>query len=207
MTSKYAAAAELIKNFITNNMNDEKIDLNTPWLLYCRKVECLFANDPDVIVSYNNNEPKVALYVSTIDKAKALSKILPKEKIFDNVTLKIDVIAPDFDKASTADLVRKAFKGNDILDKVFSATDPTGNDRTYASFKARACQYLADDISDPYGNETMLAADIAKDVFGDRLKGVFICTESISTYNGINWSDTKEEHHACGSCDKDCCDK
>lgn len=147
-----------------------------PWVIYYRKIETLFAHDPEVRVVYDDGESKeVKIFVNNGRKADALAQLLPAEKTFGNVTLKVSII-PANAEASTPELIKDAFYGNPALVDVMSIPSPFGTVVNYAVFEGKVVQYSADDMSDPYGNKTTLYQDLARDVFEGKAD-IFFCTE------------------------------
>lgn len=150
--------------------------LSSPWVEFYREIEALFAQDDEVKVVYEEEANEVKLYVENAHKADALTQLLPAEKTFGNVTLKITVIPANDLKVSKADLIAEAFDGNPALsyvqhvDAVIGAFD-------YAVFQNKVVQFFDDNLSDINGNKSTLYENIAKDVFGTDV-GVFFCTEA-----------------------------
>ncbi len=150
--------------------------LSSPWVEFYREIEALFAQDDEVKVVYEEEKNEVKLYVENARKADALTQLLPAEKTFGNVTLKITVIPANDLEISKADLIAEAFDGNPALsyvqhvDAVIGAFD-------YAVFQNRVVQFFDDNLSDINGNKSTLYENIAKDVFGENV-GVFFCTEA-----------------------------
>ena len=66
--------------------------LSSPWVEFYREIEALFAQDDEVKVVYEEEKNEVKLYVENARKADALAQLLPTEKTFGNVVLKITVI-------------------------------------------------------------------------------------------------------------------
>lgn len=154
--------------------NMEKLNLSAPWVTFVNELNALFEFDADVTIDYDKEENHVRLYVEGVTKADALTELLPPEKKFGNVTLKISVIPANhaIDKVS---LIEKAMDGNGVLREVIEAQRPGGSFK-YLMFDHEVAQFYNDQLDDPVGNKTMLYADIAKDVFGE-LDGAFYCTE------------------------------
>lgn len=162
------------KNKRKENENMDKLNLSAPWITFVHELEALFEYDPSVTIDYDKEENHVKLYVEGATKADALTELLPVEKRFGNVILKISVIPANIaiDKVS---LIEKALDGGGILEEVIEAQRPGGSFR-YLMFDREVAQFYNDQLDDPVGNKTMLYADIAKDIFGD-LDGAFYCTE------------------------------
>lgn len=149
---------------------------SSPWVEFYREIEALFAQDDEVKIVYDEENNEVKLYVENARKADALTQLLPAEKIFGNVTMKVTVIPANNAKVSKADLIAEAFDGNPALsyvqhvDAVIGAFD-------YAVFQNKVVQFFDDNLSDINGNKSTLYENIAKDVFGSDA-GVFFCTEA-----------------------------
>ena len=149
--------------------------LSAPWIKFCREIEALFAEDPDVRVVFDNEGSEVKLFVDDNVKADALTQLLPEKKTFGNVELKITVV-PANNAVSTADLVDRAFSGNPALLYVTKVDTPMGHFE-YAVFRNKVVQFFNDDMSDINGNCSTLYQEIAKDVFSEKT-GVFFCTDA-----------------------------
>lgn len=156
----------------------KKLTLSSPWVTYYKKIEALFAQDDDVKVIYDESENTVKLLVDGTDKANALSQLMPSEKVFGNVTLKICVVPANTMNDSKIGLFKKAFEGNKSISKIKSTTDGTF-DFNYIVFNREVVQFPNDDISDINGNYSTLYQEIAKDVFENH-EGIYFCTEGTS---------------------------
>ena len=152
--------------------------MSAPWVCFYRKMEALFAKDPEIKITYDEENIEVKLYVENPRKAEALSQLLPTEKIFGNVTLKITVIPANNLGETKADLIQQAFDGNPVLQYIWPANTPLGS-FTYVVFKGEVVQYFNDDMSDINGNCSTLYQEIAKEVLGEE-SGTFFCTEAMS---------------------------
>lgn len=151
--------------------------LSSPWVEFYNEIEALFLNDPDVQVEYDEETPEVKLLVDGQEKADALTQLLPTQKVFGKVVLKITVVPSNEDSNDVASLIRKAFKGNPALAYVLKYTgDVFRFPVTYAVFAREVVQYFNDNLNDFWGNRTTLYQDIAKNVFSE-IEGVFFCTE------------------------------
>lgn len=169
------------KNMETENKTVEKsakdeLKLSPPWITYVKEVMALFGEDPEIKILYNNDECKLELMVDNHDKAEALTELLPTEKAFGNVTLKISVI-PCNNLKSAPDLFRKAFNGNPAFHDMVTYSKAFMDTVTYVIFKKKVVQFFNDDLSDAHGNMSTLYKDIAKDVLGEKA-GVFFCTDN-----------------------------
>lgn len=150
--------------------------LSAPWVEFYRELEALFAQDPEVKVVYEEENNEVKLFVETARKADALTQLLPAEKTFGNVTMKITVVPANNLEVSKADLIAEAFDGNPALSYVQHVNAVVGA-FDYAVFQNKVVQFFDDNLSDINGNKSTLYENIAKDVFGSDI-GVFFCTEA-----------------------------
>lgn len=153
----------------------DKVKLSSPWITYAKNIIALFDLDPEVKVSFNSDTPELKLYVEDKEKADALTKLLPTEKTFGNVTLKIEVIPANVTAESKASLFRKAFKNNPAVEDITTIDVGSSNTFTYISFQKTVVQYYNDDLSDPHGLRSTLYQEIAREVFKDT-SGVYFCT-------------------------------
>lgn len=148
--------------------------LISPWVNYYREVEALFKEDPEVHVVFDDETYELKLYVDNNRKAEALTALLPTEKTFGNVGVKIEVIPANNGERTYLDLVIDAFEGNPALEYVQDIDTPMGK-FNYVVFKSEVVQYFNDDISDVNGNRSTLYQNIAEDVFGLGT-GLHFCT-------------------------------
>jgi len=160
-----------------NIMDNTKLGLTTPWNFLYKEFEALFKDDPEVTINYTFNEDEyvIKLHVDNIEKADALLVLMPKEKVFGNVTVKIEVI-PANKRKSLIETFNAAFKGNPAVNQCVTVKDYTGSDIGYVCFKNKVVQFFTDNLQDINGNHSTLYETIAKDIFHDRL-GVFFCTD------------------------------
>ena len=154
----------------------ENTKLSAPWITFVHELEALFAEDSEVKVKYDDETNIVKLYVSDTDKATALEKLIPAEKKFGNITVKVEVIPPNADEFTKEELFNKAFDGNGALAYTASYDNPLGH-FTYIVFGKKVVQFFNDQLDDVNGNKSMLYQDIASDVFGEG-HGVFYCTDA-----------------------------
>lgn len=148
--------------------------ISPPWVTFYRKVEALFGDDPQVRVVFEEETYTLRLHVESAVKAEAIEAILPAEKTFGNVTVRI-VVIPANENRDRADLIRTAFEGNPALAFVRHVDSPLTGDIVYAVFDKRVVQFFNDDLSDLNGNCSTLFQEIAKDVL-DAGPGTFYCT-------------------------------
>lgn len=155
----------------------ENMKLSPPWVTFVHEIEALFGEDDEIHILYDQDNNIVKLFVDSVCKADALGQLLPTEKVFGNVTLKIEVV-PSNKEISKTDLFEKAFAGNPVMEFVFTSITPFGK-VNYAVFKNKVVQFFNDQMDDINGNKTTLYQDIAKDVFGTD-HDIFYCTEAVA---------------------------
>lgn len=151
------------------------LKLSPPWNTFVSELKALFGEDKDIRIEYDEDAYKVNLFVNDPKKAEALGLLIPEERIYGNVALKIAVIPANVNDMADADIVDAAFKGNPVLKEVLRLKTPFG-EYDYAVFRKEVVQFFNDDLTDPHGNESTLFEDIARDVFGDT--HVFFCTDN-----------------------------
>ena len=150
--------------------------LAAPWLTFYNEVKALFEEDSEVKVTFDEEKYELALYVENARKADALTQLMPEEKAFGNVKVKIKVVPAD-DAQTKLDLIQEAFYGNPALSYVWQAKTPFGDEFDYVVFENKVVQFYNDNIRDVNGNKTTLYEDIARDVFGEDVNLCF-CTEA-----------------------------
>lgn len=151
-------------------------DLSAPWVMFYREIKALFEDDPAIRVEYNEDEYIIKLYVEGIEKADALTQLLPATKTFGNVSIQVQVIPANMQSGSNLELFQKAFEGN----PAFSHTQVGGSYLTslfsYVVFQKKVVQFFGDNLADANGLKSTLYQEIAKDVFGD-IPGIYFCTD------------------------------
>lgn len=157
----------------------QKLKLSPPWMTYANEVKALFREDKEVRVVYDDEEKKLKLYVDNPRKADALAQLLPAEKTFGNVVIRVEVVPANTEKEKTRiDLIRDAFDKNGAVSFIREGDTPFGH-MSYVAFAPYVVQFYNDDMSDVNGNKTTLYQEIAKDVIGTG-DGVFFCTENVT---------------------------
>lgn len=154
-----------------------KIKLSPPWMTFYREMEALFGGDPEIHVEYDEGADAVKMYVDSTEKAEALSKILPRKKVFGNVTVTIEVIPANEPNKNVADLFRQAFDGNPALSYIETIRGPFANPLDYVVFRNKVVQFFNDDIGDINGMKSTLYQEIAREVF-EGVSGIFFCTDT-----------------------------
>lgn len=156
--------------------NENKLKLSPPWAVFYRKVCALFGNDPAIEIAYDEDAPAVRLRVEGEAKADAISKLLPHEKAFGNVTLKIEVIPANDVEETVEGLFEKAFDGNPAFAYAQDVEGVLSNPMCYVVFKPEVVQYFNDDLGDIHGICSTLYQNIAADLFEGQ-DGAFYCTD------------------------------
>lgn len=162
-------------------MTTMRLKLAPPWVTFVNEVKALFDEDPQIIVAYDNDAVEVKLYVNDAKKAEAIQLLLPENKNYGNVDLKITIFPAnignyDFSKYTFGQIFDTAFDGNPVysfsrdIDSVFT------NVLTYVVFTNKVVQFFNDNLNDIYGNMTTLYQEIASDVF-EAGESVFYCTD------------------------------
>lgn len=151
------------------------LKLSSPWQVFHHKVNALFEQDPEVSVILDEEAYVLKIFVDNPIKADAISKLLPVEKVFGNVTLKIEVIPSN--GQGTADLFRTAFSGNPAVSYVEHIDTPMTGALDFVVFQNKVVQYYCDNMLDINGFCSTLFQDIAKDVF--EAKNVSYCTDVV----------------------------
>ena len=155
------------------------IKKSAPWVTYYREVNELFKKDKDVFVVFDEENVELKIYVKDQIKANAIQYLMPTEKEFGNVVLKIDVIpanGKELREVNTSNIVTiacDAFRDNDA---VYMVTDVRAVfDLVYVIFRKEVVQFFDDNIGDINGNCSTLYEVIARDVFKDI--GIKYCTD------------------------------
>ena len=154
-----------------------KTGLCSPWVLFYRKIWAFFREDPDVRVKYDAGSQTIKVLVTGTEKADALAQLLPAERTFGNVTVRVEVIPANLKTTSKLALFQKAFDGNAALSYIKSEGDSIF-DLNYIVFRGRIVQYRSDDIGDVNGLTSTLYQDLARDIFED-VDGIYFCTEAV----------------------------
>jgi hypothetical protein len=154
---------------------------SAPWVTHFNRLEALFGGDPDVDVDYGDGldgNPLVTLRVKGNDKADAIERIVRSDVEFGNVTVHVSVVPSNDDDISLAELIRRAFQGNEAFVDVVTARTPQGYETSYAVFEPEVVQYYDDDTSSLFGVATETYEQIAKEVL-DLGAEAFICSDTI----------------------------
>jgi hypothetical protein len=154
------------------------LKIQAPWVNFYNEINALFAQDPEVRVVFDEENLEVKLFVENSRKADAITYLLPEEKEFGNVKLKITVVPANDGIKSKIDAIQDAFEGNPALSYVWKAQTPLG-EWDYVVFQNKVVQYYNDDMRDINGNRSTLYQEIARDVIGEESNLCF-CTEAVN---------------------------
>lgn len=149
-------------------MKDIKLKLSPPWVTYMNMITALFDGDPQIAINYNDEVPCLILSTNNGDKAEALRRLIPNEKIFGNVSLKLGIDGPTTNIAFPTNeaLMKTAFSRNPALSFVQSI-EGIVSAFTYVVFKNTVVQFFNDNLKDIHGIVSTLYEDIAREVFAD----------------------------------------
>lgn len=172
-----------------------KLNLAAPWTIYYREVSALFERDSEVHVLLDEENYILKICVEDGIKADAITYLLPEEKVFGNIALKIEVIPANtlnnqrkklrefkFDNFKT--VFENAFYKNPAFifsEEVYLST----NTLCYVVFNKEVVQYYSDDLGSYFGLTSTLYEDLARDIFKD-LDGVYYCTNN-ARYSGSHY--------------------
>ena len=148
-----------------------RLKLSPPWITYIHKLEALFDGDPLIAFNVDVNAPSVIISVANGDKVTALSKLLPSEVQFGNVTLKITIDGTPSNRAfkSNRELFEVAFANNAAFAYCVAPVEEGYYyvDFTYVVFKNCVVQFFNDNLDDAHGVISTLYQDIAAEIFAD----------------------------------------
>ena len=152
----------------------QDLTLSSPWMILYHKIEALFEQDSDVCVAWDEDSKTIKVIVdrSQMEKQIALMKLLPREKQFGNITVKIEIVSDT--EPDLATLIEMAFDGNLALSDI--KTHELFN-FLYVVFQPKVVQFYADELMTLDGFESTLYQEIAKDVF--ELPNVFYSTARV----------------------------
>ena len=153
----------------------ENVKLSPPWITFYKEICAMFSQDEDIRIEYNEDKSAITLLVKKYEKAEALKRIMPKEKAFGNVVVKINIEYRNGIQ-TVEEAYKLAFENNPAFKYTFVFQADT-NAITYVVFKKEVVQYWNDDMSDPHGVTSTLYENIADDIF-EKENGVIFSTDS-----------------------------
>lgn len=157
-----------------------RLSLASPWVQFYHELSAMFKHDHDIKILFNEDEDTIKMYVAEAEKAAALEALLPKEKVFGNVVIKIIIIPGNSAGVKLDNIFETAFDGNPALCYTYKVDGIFTNPIMYVVFENEVVQYFTDDLGDINGVRSTLYQDIAKEIFVP-IDGVYYCTDVIKT--------------------------
>lgn len=155
----------------------KKVGLSAPWTHYGNLIINLFKKDDDVKITTDVEEKDgiYNIYISSdnVSKLAAMEKVLGEEKVFGNITVKINY--EDTSSACTLDDFVAAFKDTEYLICYEHIETEIGSFDCPVVAK-EIIQFFNDDITDGYGNENITVADAISEVFYNKPANMLITT-------------------------------
>ena len=152
-------------------MKEARLKLSPPWITYVHKLQALFDGDPQIAFNFDATAPSVVIACNNGDKVAALQRLLPNEKVFGNIVLKIDIDGPVSNLAfpSNKKLFETAFSGNPAFAYCVAPAEEGYwfVDYCYVVFKNCVVQFFNDNLNDPHGVLSTLYEDIATEIFAE----------------------------------------
>ena len=165
-------------------MNDVRLKLSPPWITYINMLQALFDGDPEIAfnVKTGSENPEVTLATNNGDKATALVKLLPAEKTFGNIVLKVNVDGPFTNRAfaTTKELFEAVFARNPAFAYCVVPTEEGYwfFNVCYVVFKNCVVQFFNDNLNDAHGVVSTLYQNLAAELFEDAgFINVYYCTD------------------------------
>lgn len=153
-----------------------QLKLSSPWVTFYHEVDEMFKLDSEIKTEFDEDKNVIKLYVNNSTKADALTQILPTEKTFGNVSVRLEVIPANYSSDNKVELFKKAFEGNEAFSYISTGDNPFTKSYTYVVFKNKVVQFFNDDLCDVNGMKSTLYQDIANDIFINH-NGIFFCTD------------------------------
>lgn len=164
-------------------------ELSPPWVTYYRELNELFKNDKEVFIEYDEDKIEIKITTLKYEKSLALKKVLPNEKDFSGVVLKINIVYEE-PKMDITGAFNELAVNNPVFKLVYSFPTST-NPIIYVMFAKEVVQYWNDDMSDPHGVTSTLYEAIARNIFTSR-ENVIFSTESEAS---ITWMEMFEKEY------------
>ena len=165
-----------------------KLNLASPWVLYYRGTSAMFEHDSEVHVLLDEDNYILKIYVDDPLKADAIAYLMPEERVFGNISLKIEVIPAnklngrkralsEYEFKAFQDVFEAAFYKNPAFvfaEEVYLQT----NMLCYVVFNKTVVQYFSDDLGSCFGLSSTIYEQLARDIFKP-LDGVYYCTNNV----------------------------
>ena len=152
------------------------VGLSAPWVTYYREIEALFGADPEITVAYDELQGEIKMLVNNDDKAQAIAQILPAEKTFGGVTIKVTIVTANSFKPANINMFERALEGNPAVSFMETVDGVFSNPISYIVFANKVVQFFDDNLGDINGMRSTLYEDIASNIFAEH-EGICFCTD------------------------------
>ena len=166
---------------------ENKLKLSPPWAIYLHQLQAFFKRDPGVKIFFNERDGEITLYAKEDNKAEALRGLLPYEKSFGNVSVKLNVVLGKIVPDTNKHIIEEAFTGNEALSYIRVVEAP-GEPFIYVVFKKEVVQYFNDDFTDLHGVCSTLYQTLADELFERVPANVFFCTDTEDSAGALDES-------------------
>lgn len=146
------------------NTKEQNVAISSPWMTYYKKLVALFSDDPELEVSWNEDEKSVIIASTNTFKIMALEKLLEPSIVFGNVTITVKCLVKNGSEDSVSAIFKTAFAGNPHISEVIDQETMGCIEQTFVLFKPEVIQFFNDDLTDYYGNWNGLSEDIMRDI-------------------------------------------
>lgn len=156
--------------------------LSSPWEQIHHAMVAFFEEDPEITIGDIDENDDTGIYTmtvfsSSIEKFKALRKVLKKEYDFGNVTLKVNVDLDDKEyETNEVEDIETILQDNPLF-KEMKCIKEAGATFNYCVFNKQVLQYFDDVLSDDQGFRSTLAQDIAEKIFAT--SQIMYCTSKV----------------------------
>lgn len=167
-----------------DNLKQEAVSLQSPWVLYYKQMYNVLTADPEITMTDSTEGANYFINIESTneDKILALYRILREKIVMGNITvivkfrcknkdLEFDITGIS-DPLPTIDDYDNAFGGNPYFVKTVSEKMPGGGEFDYAVFTRDIITYFSDDMTDYKCNSHRIVADIVKEISGETKVGV-----------------------------------
>lgn len=154
------------------------VKLSSPVEMVHHRLAAFFKGDKDIIVGEIDYDSYVLdVTVTNAEKYAALSRIMETHFDFGNLHLDIDLIyeRSKEEEADPLEDLETVLEGNPLFKKM-EYIKSMGAEFNFCIFNKEVVQYFDDILSDPHGQRSTLAQDMAPEIFN--VKNVMYCTDS-----------------------------
>ena len=147
-------------------VDETKVGLESPWCRFYKILYNLFEKDDSVEITMEEGSPvKINIGCSNACKLEAIKKVVGSSRSFGNVKVDIIYLLADSDDEPIAlEEFVEAFKDTGYLVDAKTAETPTGDKVSFPIMAKDVIQFYDDNISDYYGNATIVVADAVKEI-------------------------------------------